>query len=127
MMRGRRDFWFVLCVAVPGLGSRDRLPRLTSSHRKHTTTNNNNDSKSRVSALPGGQAVPAIEVVALRGGEVAWATQLADVDDDLESRYLRAARSSLDFALDVPGMGAFCLLCAVLRVCVLGAVAGPLR
>lgn len=34
-----------------------------------------------------------------------WRRRLSDVDDDMESRYLRAARSTLEFTLDVPSMG----------------------
>jgi hypothetical protein len=34
-----------------------------------------------------------------------WRTDLRSVEDDLESRYLKAARHKLDFALEVPQMG----------------------
>ncbi|KAI8466921.1 MAG: hypothetical protein J3K34DRAFT_524164 [Monoraphidium minutum] len=82
--------------------------------------------------LPGGEALPDIVVELLTDGcaapcvcgggggaaaaasgdsgaasqGVVWRRRLADVDDDMESRYLRAARSTLEFSLDVPAMGA---------------------
>jgi hypothetical protein len=36
---------------------------------------------------------------------VRWRRRLADVDDDLESRYQRAARATMEFTLSVQGMG----------------------
>jgi hypothetical protein len=41
----------------------------------------------------------------LASGSCCWARQLVQVEDDLESRYLAAQRSKLDFALDVPNHG----------------------
>ncbi|KXZ46758.1 hypothetical protein GPECTOR_41g723 [Gonium pectorale] len=55
--------------------------------------------------LPGGEAVPNIVVEYLDGGQPAWQRRLMDVDDDLESRYVRAAKAKLEFALEVPGKG----------------------
>ena len=52
-----------------------------------------------------GEAVPDIRVERLTCASLRWASQLSAVSDDLESRYLAAARSSMDFALDVPGHG----------------------
>ncbi|GBF97420.1 hypothetical protein Rsub_09586 [Raphidocelis subcapitata] len=72
--------------------------------------------------LPGGEALPDIVVELLGDGcgapcavgapldgalaqGVRWRSRLADVDDDLETRYLRAARATMEFTLSVQGMG----------------------
>ena len=49
---------------------------------------------------------PAILVEFVVGGAVQWRRSLAAVDDDMETRFLRAMRSQLDFSLDVPNKGA---------------------
>ncbi|GFR47073.1 hypothetical protein Agub_g8760, partial [Astrephomene gubernaculifera] len=55
--------------------------------------------------LPGGEAMPSIVIEHLVGSRLAWRRQLAEVDDDLESRYVRGAKSKLEFELEVPGRG----------------------
>lgn len=42
----------------------------------------------------------------LSSGACCWSRLLVDVEDDLESRYLAAQRSKLEFALTVPHHGA---------------------
>ncbi|GLC56261.1 hypothetical protein PLESTB_001085700 [Pleodorina starrii] len=56
-------------------------------------------------ALPGGEVKPEICVEYLVGSRQVWRRQLAEVDDDLESRYVRAAQAKLEFELEVPGKG----------------------
>ncbi|KAG2443092.1 hypothetical protein HYH02_009506 [Chlamydomonas schloesseri] len=56
--------------------------------------------------LPGGEAMPHIVVEYLVGGRCVWRRPLVEVDDDLETRYVRAAQARLEFSLDVPGKGA---------------------
>jgi len=55
--------------------------------------------------LPGGEMLPLITLRHLRGGREVWCQPLVEVDDDLESKYLRAQRAELKFALSVPGRG----------------------
>eukprot|EP00198_Chlamydomonas_reinhardtii_P012225 XP_001701562.1 predicted protein [Chlamydomonas reinhardtii] len=56
--------------------------------------------------LPGGEAMPHIVVEYMVGGRCVWRRPLVEVDDDLETRYVRAAQARLEFSLDVPGKGA---------------------
>ena len=53
----------------------------------------------------GASAWPAILARGVVGGREAWATPLASIADDLESRYLTAAASEFRFTLAVPGKG----------------------
>ena len=55
--------------------------------------------------LPGAPPPPDIALTGVVAGRVVWSTRLADVVDDLESRYLKAAKAELRFALHVPGCG----------------------
>lgn len=59
--------------------------------------------------LPGGQVRPTIRVqfIEQRQGrsEVVWSHDLREVQDDLETRYLRNKKSTLHFAYDVPDKG----------------------
>eukprot|EP00798_Chlamydomonas_sp_ICE-L_P006652 gene6652-3314_t len=56
--------------------------------------------------LPSGEPAPNIVIEYLRGTRVMWRRDLADVEDDMETRYLQAARSNFEFTLMVPGRGA---------------------
>lgn len=60
---------------------------------------------SHASLLPNGEQVPDILVERCHGGEQCWRKMLAQVDDDLESRYLAAKRDQLEFVLSVPNHG----------------------
>ncbi len=42
----------------------------------------------------------------LSGARPLWRRSLAEVQDDMESLYLRAQRAQLDFTVAVPGKGA---------------------
>ncbi|EFJ52379.1 hypothetical protein VOLCADRAFT_86759 [Volvox carteri f. nagariensis] len=55
--------------------------------------------------LPGGEVMPTIIVEYLVGSQQVWRRALAEVDDDLESRYVRAAKARMEFEVDVPGKG----------------------
>lgn len=55
--------------------------------------------------LPNGEQVPDILVERYHGCEQCWRRLLAQVDDDLESRYLAAKRDQLEFVLSVPNHG----------------------
>jgi hypothetical protein len=55
--------------------------------------------------LPNGEQVPDILVERYHGCEQCWRKMLAQVEDDLESRYLAAKRDQLDFVLSVPNHG----------------------
>jgi hypothetical protein len=79
-------------------------------------------SVSRSGVLPNGERIPNVRVERLLpNGSCCWARQLASVEDDLESRYLAAQRSKLEFSLTVPNHGAagcflwFAVLVAVAR------------
>ncbi len=56
------------------------------------------------------------------GSRVAWRRALSHVEDDLETRYVRAARAKMEFALEVPGKGEPAT-CAASDLPCLGAVA----
>ncbi|PNH02580.1 Structural maintenance of chromosomes flexible hinge domain-containing protein 1 [Tetrabaena socialis] len=56
--------------------------------------------------LPGGEAMPNIVVEYVLGSRQVWRRPLAQVQDDLESRYVRAAGAKMEFELEVPGKGA---------------------
>jgi hypothetical protein len=61
----------------------------------------------RSGVLPNGERIPDVRVERLLpNGSCCWARQLVSVDDDLESRYLAAQRSKLEFSLTVPNHGA---------------------
>jgi hypothetical protein len=63
--------------------------------------------------LPNGERIPDLLVERLLpSGTCCWSKTLVEVEDDLESRYLAAQRSKLEFALTVPNHGACCLLLA---------------
>jgi hypothetical protein len=63
-------------------------------------------SNHRSDRLPNGQRIPIVRVERLlSSGSCCWARQLVEVQDDLESRYLAAQRSKLNFALTVPNHG----------------------
>lgn len=49
--------------------------------------------------------MPDLLVERLQGDSTCWTKSLVKVDDDLESRYLRAQRSHLEFELSVPNHG----------------------
>ncbi|GIL94923.1 hypothetical protein Vretimale_1033 [Volvox reticuliferus] len=55
--------------------------------------------------LPGGETKPIIAVEYMEGLRQLWQRDLAEVDDDLESRYVRSAKAKMEFELDVPGKG----------------------
>ncbi|GLI61005.1 hypothetical protein VaNZ11_003267, partial [Volvox africanus] len=55
--------------------------------------------------LPGGEIKPIITVEYIAGSREVWQRDLAEVDDDLESRYVRSAKAKMEFELDVPGKG----------------------
>lgn len=60
----------------------------------------------RTGLLPNGERIPSVHVERrLSTGACCWARELVDVDDDLESRYLAAQCSKLEFALTVPNHG----------------------
>lgn len=64
-------------------------------------------SVSRSGILPNGERIPDVRVERLLpNGSCCWARQLVSVEDDLESRYLAAQRSKLEFTLTVPNHGA---------------------
>jgi len=57
--------------------------------------------------LPNGERIPNVRVERLlASGVCCWSRLLVEVEDDLESRYLAAQRSKLEFALTVPNHGA---------------------
>jgi hypothetical protein len=60
----------------------------------------------RSDLLPNGERIPNVRVERLLcDGACCWTRQLVQVQDDLESRYLAAQRSKLEFALTVPNHG----------------------
>lgn len=75
------------------------------------------------STLPNGEPAPHIVVEYLVGSRVAWRRALSHVEDDLETRYVRAARAKMEFALVVPGKGGPAR-CAASALPCHGAVAG---
>lgn len=63
----------------------------------------------RSDLLPNGERIPNVHVERLLcEGSCCWSRQLVEVQDDLESRYLAAQRSALEFALTVPNHGKQC-------------------
>lgn len=62
-------------------------------------------STSRAEVLPTGERVPEIIVEHVSAGSLTWRRNLAEVDDDMESKYLKAQRSQMEFAMVVPNMG----------------------
>jgi hypothetical protein len=71
-------------------------------------------SNHRSDRLPNGERIPIVRVERLLcNGSCCWARQLVEVQDDLESRYLAAQRSKLDFALTVPNHGTHCSTVAI--------------
>lgn len=46
-----------------------------------------------------GNANPEIVIEHIRDGNLAWSRSLADIEDDMQTRYLRAQRSELPFTL----------------------------
>jgi hypothetical protein len=75
------------------------LPPFSPNPPTHPKTN----STTRDALLPGGGRLPDITVEAYRGSTLLWRKPLASVDDDMESRFLRASRASFSFALKCPG------------------------
>lgn len=71
--------------------------------------------RSHACELPNGEKVPDLIVERLQGAATCWRRTLVEVDDDLESRYLRAQRSTLDFELLVPNHGE--IACRMLVAC----------
>lgn len=63
----------------------------------------------RLDLLPNGERIPNVHVERLLcEGSCCWSRQLVEVQDDLETRYLAAQRSALEFALTVPNHGKQC-------------------
>lgn len=61
----------------------------------------------RMEFLPNGERIPNVRVERLlASGVCCWSRLLVEVEDDMESRYLAAQRSKLEFALTVPNHGA---------------------
>lgn len=52
--------------------------------------------------LPNGEPLPNITLEYLTEGRSMWKRRLVEVDDDLETRMLRAQKSELQFTLEVP-------------------------
>eukprot|EP00884_Botryococcus_braunii_P005311 jgi/Botrbrau1/14781/Bobra.0284s0014.2 len=49
--------------------------------------------------------IPSILLECWSGGKLCWKRLLNDIDDDMESLYLKAKKSEFEFTLDVPGKG----------------------
>eukprot|EP00887_Chlorella_sp_A99_P005757 scaffold1.g5757.t1 len=59
----------------------------------------------REGRLPNGEAFPDIAVQLCVDTRVVWSKRLAEVDDDMETKLLRAQRAELPFTLQVPDRG----------------------
>lgn len=73
---------------------------------------------SHAAELPNGEKVPDVIVERLQWSAQCWQENLVEVRDDLESKYLKAQRSQLEFELTVPNYGelqynsaAWCITC----------------
>lgn len=55
--------------------------------------------------LPSGEPAPEVVVEFTCGSRLLWRRSLAEVEDDMESMYLRAQRAKLEFSVNVPGKG----------------------
>jgi hypothetical protein len=61
--------------------------------------------------LPSGEPAPEVAVEFMSGSRLLWRRSLCEVEDDMESTYLRAQRAKLDFTVNVPGKGKPLCMC----------------
>lgn len=72
----------------------------------------NRDAQSPPSkVLPNGEPLPDITLQYISESRTMWTRRLVEVDDDLETKMLRAQKSELPFTLDVPGKVTMQLSC----------------
>lgn len=71
----------------------------------HGETGNRESRIKEKMLLPNGEALPNINVRYQINERIIWKRALVEVEDDMESRLLRAQKAEFPFTLDVPGKG----------------------
>ncbi len=78
--------------------------------------------------LPSGEPAPEVVVEFTCGSRLLWRRSLCEVEDDMESMYLRAQRAKLEFSVNVPGKGVHAVsLCGLIGIGLLGAACAGRR
>lgn len=80
-------------------------PAKKGKRKSRSPTGSPQQPKKKSSSLPSGQAIPNIMIEHHTEGSDSWEANLADVNDDTESLYLKAQQAQLPFTLTVPGHG----------------------